>query len=34
MVIEDLETACRDFEDKHGIDAFLAAMAQIMKAGP
>lgn len=31
MVIEDLESACRNFEDEHGIDAFLAAMAEIMQ---
>jgi hypothetical protein len=31
MVIEDLETACRKFEDVHGIDAFLAAMAEFMQ---
>ena len=31
MVIEDLETACRNFEDEHGIDAFLTAMAEIMQ---
>ncbi|WP_075293203.1 hypothetical protein [Pararhizobium arenae] len=31
MTLKDLESACTDFEDEHGIDAFLAAMAEIME---
>jgi len=31
MTIEELERACLDFEDEHGIDAFMDAMAAIMQ---
>ena len=31
MTIEELERACLDFEDEHGIDAFMDAMAAIMR---
>jgi hypothetical protein len=31
MTIEELERVCLDFEDEHGIDAFLDAMAAIMQ---
>jgi|GEM_PF-2346221 len=30
MDTEDLKTACRRFEQEHGIEAFLDAMAEVM----
>jgi hypothetical protein len=31
MTSDKLERACIEFEDEHGIDAFLEAMAEIMQ---
>lgn len=31
MTQEELEQACIDFEDEHGMEAFLDAMAEIMQ---
>jgi len=31
MTLEELEHACVEFEDEHGIDSFLDAMAEIMQ---
>lgn len=30
MEVEDLKTACRRFEEEHGVEAFLDAMAELM----
>ena len=31
MTKDDLERACREFEQEHGVDAFLDALAAIMQ---